>query len=215
MVQPLLPGFSARCDRCRSFSVQTILICSGKRSARPAVPVTVDFMPPVFNQTNVVSLLTFGFFIAVALLASIFMFREEAKATGCDPQRIDSLCAWMLIAAILGARLFYFISRPDALADDVLEVLKPGGRLAVSDIVAQKPLPEDIQKDLAQVSACIGGAATIENTQKILKQAGFENITITPKKISQELINEILPGSIAGEYVVSANIQAQKPLSAT
>jgi predicted methyltransferase len=105
---------------------------------------------------------------------------------------------------------------------DAFRVLKPGGRLAVADIVAQKPLSEDIQKDLALVSACIGGAATIEDTQKMLKQAGFENITITPKKISQELIkisqeliNEILPGSLAGEYVVSANIQAQKPFSAT
>ena len=98
---------------------------------------------------------------------------------------------------------------------DAFRVLKPGGRLAVADIVAQKPLPEDIQKELALVSTCIGGAATIEDTQKMLKQAGFENITITPKKISQVLISEILPGSLAGEYVVSANIQAQKPFSAT
>jgi len=93
---------------------------------------------------------------------------------------------------------------------DAFRVLKPGGRLAVSDIVAQKPLPEDIQKDLALVSACIGGAATIEDTHKMLKQAGFENISITPQKISQELIDEMLPGSLVGEYVVSANILAQK-----
>lgn len=98
---------------------------------------------------------------------------------------------------------------------DAFRVLKPGGRLAVSDIVAQKPLPEDIQKDLALVSACIGGAATIEDTQQMLKQAGFENISITPKKISQELIDEMLPGSLAGEYVVSADIRAQKPVSNT
>ena len=98
---------------------------------------------------------------------------------------------------------------------DAFRVLKPGGRLAVSDILAQKPLPEDIQKDLSLVSACIGGAATIEDTQKMLKAAGFENISITPKKISQELIDEVLPGSLDGEYVVSAYIQAQKPVSNT
>ncbi len=40
---------------------------------------------------------------------------------------------------------------------DAFRVLKPGGRLAVSDIVAFKPLPEGIQEDLAMVSACIGG----------------------------------------------------------
>lgn len=98
---------------------------------------------------------------------------------------------------------------------DAFRVLKPGGRLAVSDIVAQKPLPEDIQKDLSLVSACIGGAATIEETQKMLKQAGFENISITPKTISQDLIDTMLPGSLAGEYVVSANIQARKPVGTT
>lgn len=97
---------------------------------------------------------------------------------------------------------------------DAFRVLKPGGRLAISDIVAQKPMPEDIQKDLALVSACIGGAATIEDTQKMLKKAGFKNIIITPKKFNQELINEILPGSLAGEYVVSAYIQAQKSIGA-
>lgn len=94
---------------------------------------------------------------------------------------------------------------------DAFRVLKPGGRLAVSDIVTLKPLPEQIKKDLALVSACVGGAATIEETQKMLKQAGFENISITPKKISQDLIDKMLPGSLAGEYVVSANIQARKP----
>ncbi|MFH2012033.1 MAG: arsenite methyltransferase [Pseudomonadota bacterium] len=96
---------------------------------------------------------------------------------------------------------------------DAFRVLKPGGRLAVSDIVALKPLPEHIQNDLAMVSACIGGAATIEDTQKMLKEAGFKNISITPKDISQELIDTLLPGSLAGEYVVSGNIQAQKPVS--
>jgi SAM-dependent methyltransferase len=95
---------------------------------------------------------------------------------------------------------------------DAFRVLKPGGRLAVSDIVALKPLPEHIQKDLALVSACIGGAATIEETQRMLKEAGFEDIIITPKRIGQELINEYLPGSPAGEYVASASIQAQKPI---
>jgi len=96
---------------------------------------------------------------------------------------------------------------------DAFRVLKPGGRIAVSDILAKKPLPDDIKKNLSLVSACIGGAATIEDTQKILKQTGFENISITPKKINQELIDEVLPGSLAGEYVVSANIQARKPVS--
>ncbi len=98
---------------------------------------------------------------------------------------------------------------------DAFRVLKPGGRLSISDIVATAQLPEEVKSDLELVSACIGGAATIKDTQKMLKQAGFEEISIMPKKISQELIDEMLPGSLAGEYVVSANIQARKPVSNT
>lgn len=95
---------------------------------------------------------------------------------------------------------------------DAFRVLKPGGRLAISDIVALKELPETIKQDLSMVSACIGGAATIEDTKLMLKEAGFNDINITPKKVSQELIDEWLPGSRVGEYVVSAYIEAKKPL---
>ena len=97
---------------------------------------------------------------------------------------------------------------------DAFRVLKPGGRLAISDIVALKELPETIKQDLSMVSACIGGAATIEDTKLMLKGAGFNNINITPKKVNQELIDEWLPGSRVGEYVVSAYIEAKKPLHA-
>jgi arsenite methyltransferase len=95
---------------------------------------------------------------------------------------------------------------------DAFRVLKPGGRLAISDIVALKELPDTIKQDLSMVSACIGGAATIEDTKLLLKEAGFNDINITPKKVSQELIDEWLPGSRVGEYVVSAYIEAKKPL---
>ena len=94
---------------------------------------------------------------------------------------------------------------------DAFRVLKPGGRLAVSDILAKKPLPEDIQGNLSLVSACIGGASTVEDTRKMLKQTGFEDISVTTINISKVLIDEILPGSNVGDYVYSANIEAKKP----
>jgi arsenite methyltransferase len=96
---------------------------------------------------------------------------------------------------------------------DAFRILKPGGRLAISDIVAIAPLPEEIQQNLALVSACVGGAATIDDTRKMLAQAGFENIKITPKDQSRELISEWTSGDHknAGDYVVSAYIEATKP----
>ncbi len=97
---------------------------------------------------------------------------------------------------------------------DAFRILKPGGRLAISDIVATVPLPEDIRQNLALVSACVGGAATIDDTRDMLAQAGFENIKITPKDESRKLISEWTAGASknAGDYVVSAYIEASKPI---
>jgi ubiquinone/menaquinone biosynthesis C-methylase UbiE len=97
---------------------------------------------------------------------------------------------------------------------DAYRVLKPGGRLAISDVVATVPLPDEIQQDLALLSACVGGAATIDDTVKMLEKAGFQDIEIIPKAESRELISEWAPGKSknAGDYVVSAYIKAVKPL---
>jgi len=96
---------------------------------------------------------------------------------------------------------------------EALRILKPGGRLAISDIVATAPLPPDIQQNLALVSACVGGAATIDDTKEMLQEAGFGDITIKAKDESRELISQWAPGENknAGDYVVSAYIEAVKP----
>ncbi|MBW2449086.1 MAG: arsenite methyltransferase, partial [Deltaproteobacteria bacterium] len=96
---------------------------------------------------------------------------------------------------------------------DAYRVLRPGGRLAISDVVATAPLPDEIQQDLALLSACVGGAATIDDTVKMLAKAGFQDIEIIPKEESRKLISEWVPGKgkNAGDYVVSAYIKAVKP----
>ena len=104
---------------------------------------------------------------------------------------------------------------PDKLSvyRDAFRVLKPGGRLAIADIVTTAPLPENIRKNMALVTACVGGAATIEDTREMLATAGFQEIKIAPKDKSKELIQAWDPGKSdnAGDYVVSAYIEAIKP----
>ncbi len=95
---------------------------------------------------------------------------------------------------------------------DAFRVLKPGGRLAISDILASKPLPEDIRTNLELLSACIGGASTIDETKEMLKRTGFKEIKISPKTISQEIIDQWAPGHKATNLIVSAYIEAVKPL---
>ena len=105
---------------------------------------------------------------------------------------------------------------PDKLSvfREAYRILKPGGRLAISDILAIAALPDEMRQNLALVSACVGGAATIDDTRAMLTQAGFENIKITPKDESRQLISEWTSGDSknAGDYVVSAYIEATKPL---
>ncbi len=94
---------------------------------------------------------------------------------------------------------------------DAFRVLKPGGRVAISDILTTQELPSEIKNDLALYSACVGGAATIESTVTMLEQTGFCDIIIDAKEESKKIINEWLPGTNIGDYIVSAYIEAKKP----
>ncbi|HDH15743.1 MAG TPA: arsenite methyltransferase [Gammaproteobacteria bacterium] len=93
---------------------------------------------------------------------------------------------------------------------EMFRVLKNGGRLAISDVVASVELPESMRNDPYLHSACVGGAATIESLEKIIQQAGFINIIIQPKDESREFIRDWVPGSKAEDYVVSATIEGIK-----
>lgn len=95
---------------------------------------------------------------------------------------------------------------------DAFRVLKPGGRLAISDIVTMAPLPEEVRNDLALYAGCIAGAATVNDLEALLREAGFDQIRIQPKDESRRLIREWAPGRKIEDYITSATIEAKKPL---
>jgi arsenite methyltransferase len=94
---------------------------------------------------------------------------------------------------------------------EAFRVLKPGGRLAISDVVATAELPEEMRSDTGLVASCIGNASLIDDIATDLRAAGFAEIRIMPKDESRELIKDWAPGRGAERYVVSANIEAVKP----
>lgn len=94
---------------------------------------------------------------------------------------------------------------------EAFRVLKSGGRLAISDVVATAELPDDIKNDMAFLTGCIAGASSIQALASMLHQTGFENIRIEPKAESKAFIRDWMPGSRIEDSVVSATIEAQKP----
>jgi len=94
---------------------------------------------------------------------------------------------------------------------DAFRVLKPGGRLAISDVLATKPLPEKFRDDPALLSGCVAGAATVEDSARMLEEAGFADVRIEVKPESRAVIAEWFPGTGAEDFVASANIRATKP----
>jgi SAM-dependent methyltransferase len=94
---------------------------------------------------------------------------------------------------------------------EAFRVLKPGGRLAISDVVATVELPEEMRQDEALIAGCMGNASLIEELEAMISEAGFEQVRIAPKDESRDFIRDWAPGRGVEEYVVSATIEAVKP----
>jgi len=94
---------------------------------------------------------------------------------------------------------------------DVFRVLKHGGRVAVTDIVATAPLPENVRKDLELHAGCVAGAVQITELESMLEEIGFTDVQINPIEASRALINQWFEGRALGDFVISATIEAMKP----
>jgi len=94
---------------------------------------------------------------------------------------------------------------------EAYRVLRPGGRLAISDIVAVRELPQEIKADEGYYCGCVGGAVQMEELRGMISAAGFENISISAIDKSKDFIREWAPGSHIDDYVISAYIEAFKP----
>lgn len=94
---------------------------------------------------------------------------------------------------------------------ECFRVLKPGGRIALSDIVATAPFPEKLKDDSALYCGCMSGASLMDDIKFMLAQAGFENIEVKPKDNSREIIREWAPNLSIEDVLCSAYILATKP----
>jgi len=106
---------------------------------------------------------------------------------------------------------------------DAFRVLKPGGKLAVSDIVLLKDLPEDIRADLGSWSSCVGGAVSEAEYIGGIKKAGFEKVKVEERVVyaHEQLVGYLkdtdsekyakVAGRDLSQFIASYKISAVKP----
>jgi len=96
---------------------------------------------------------------------------------------------------------------------EALRVLKPGGRIAISDVVATQAIPREVAESIEALTGCIAGAAPVDELRALLADAGFEGIEIDSRRDSGAIIAQCMPG--AESFLASAIIEAKKPGGAT
>lgn len=96
---------------------------------------------------------------------------------------------------------------------EAFRVLKPGGRLAISDVVALSPLPPELVQDLSLWASCAAGALLKTELEQLLAELGYVDIQVEPVPGSREMIAQWAPGRGIENYLASGRIQARRPLA--
>jgi arsenite methyltransferase len=108
---------------------------------------------------------------------------------------------------------------------EIARVLKPGGRVAVSDLALKRMLPQDVRDMVEALVGCVAGAVLVSETQQMAQDAGLTEIELEPRDryiesmadwhdpLYSKILDHLPENTTPGDFVTSLAVSARKPQS--